>query len=270
MRIFIFSNRDLASNYHLNLILPHLFPYVKGVFLSDAVGKKTTIVAPAPLREMKFWEQHFPNDFLFPALDAQNRELNAKLLTFNELERKFNIPFASCNDVKSPKSIEMFKALAPDIVLSVRFGKIFGDAFIGLPTQGILNLHSGLLPNYRGVLASFRALQHGDKKLTTTLHWIDSATIDTGKIIGFSSVSVQTEKSLLSNILTLYPASIDLTLRTIQQIIEGKKEQIPNILNEGGAYFSFPSTEELEDFINMGWKMTDLQEMKAFYENYYV
>jgi methionyl-tRNA formyltransferase len=190
-------------------------------------------------------------------------------LTFNELERKFNIPFVACNDIKSAKSIAYFQSLELDLVLSVRFGKIFGEQFIALPSQGILNLHSGLLPNYRGVLASFRALQHGDKNLTATLHWIDSATIDTGKIIGFSSVVIQPEKSVLSHILSLYPASLPLTLRTIQQIIEGKKSQIPSLPNEGGAYFSFPSAEEIQDLIQSGWKMTDMQEMKAFYEQYY-
>ena len=40
MKLIIFSNRDLASNFHLNLLLPKIYPYVKGIFLSDAVGKK--------------------------------------------------------------------------------------------------------------------------------------------------------------------------------------------------------------------------------------
>jgi methionyl-tRNA formyltransferase len=269
MRIFIFSNRDIASNYHLNLILPSIHTYVKGIFLSDAVGKKTTISPPQALKEMKFIEQQFPNDFLFPQIDAQGSKKEPKLLTFNELSKKFNIPIQSCNDVKSLESIAFFHTLNIDIILSVRFGKIFGSEFIKIPTQGILNLHSGLLPNYRGVLATFRALQHGDSKLSATLHWIDDATIDTGKIIGFSTIEADKKRSVLWNILQLYPASIPLTIKTLQQVINGEKEQIISLPNEGGAYFSFPHEAEINAFIDSGWTFCNWQDMKEFYEQYF-
>ena len=89
MRLIIFTNRDLASNLFLNHLLPHVSRDVVQIFLSDKVGKKTTITPPKALQELKFLEQTLPNEVLFPLLDSQNRQNTewGKLLTFNELSR---------------------------------------------------------------------------------------------------------------------------------------------------------------------------------------
>ena len=149
MRLIIFTNRDLASNLFLNHLLPHVASNVVQIFLSDKVGKKTTTAPPKALQELKFLEQTLPNDILFPLLDAQNRSYTegGKLLTFNELSRKYNIPIDSLNDVRTEESLSKIAALEPDLVLSVRYGKIFGSAFLKIPKLGTINLHSGKLPN---------------------------------------------------------------------------------------------------------------------------
>ena len=268
MKLIIFSNRDLASNFYLNLLLPHIHTKVKGIFLSDAVGKKTNIEPPYALQEMKFFEQYLPNELLFPAFDAQDRQSEGNLLTFNELSKKFNVPLASCNDVKSSHILEKLNTIAPDLILSIRFGKIFGNDFLKIPKYGVLNLHSGKLPDYRGVLATFRALNNGDFAHFSTLHFIDDATIDTGRIIGFSKIDIQKDKSLLWHILQLYPASIPLTLKTLEQIENGKINEIQTVNNVGGHYFTFPTDADIKDFQSKGWKICDVNEMKAFYDKY--
>lgn len=270
MKLIIFSNRDLASNYFLNLILPHISTYVQGIFLSDAVGKKSIKSIPYPLQELKFFEQILINQYLFPQFDLQNRNLGTKLLTFFELSKKFNLPIMSCNDVQSPESIEYFKNIAPDLVLSVRFGKIFKSEFINIPTQGIINLHSGKLPDYRGVLATFRAMQNADNQIVTTLHFIEDGTIDTGNIIGFSPINVDYNRSLLSNILALYPASVPLVVETIEKIAMGKKNDLLVIPNIGGNYFSFPDEADFNQFVSKGLKVTDVNDINNFLQQYLI
>jgi methionyl-tRNA formyltransferase len=68
----------------------------------------------------------------------------------------------------------------------------------------VINLHSGLLPNYRGVMATFWTLLNGDKQLVTSLHFIDDSTIDTGGIIANSTLLVQQDESYLWHVLSLY------------------------------------------------------------------
>jgi methionyl-tRNA formyltransferase len=269
MRILIFTNRDLASNYHLNLILPHIRAYVIEIFVSDKVGKPTTTLPPLELRQLKFFEQKLLNEILFPQLDAQNRDLQATyLLTFNELSRKYQIPISSLNEVRSAATLEKLRQLKPNLILSVRYGKIFKDDFIKIPTHGVLNLHSGKLPNYRGVLASFRALANDDKVLKTTLHYISDGNIDNGAIIGFSNLTVEPNKSLLWHILNLYPRSIDLTVSTIRKIAQGETIQTTQQDNQKAQYFTFPTHAEVIDFIGQGWQLYDLDEYSTFIKQY--
>lgn len=270
MRLIIFTNRDLASNLFLNHLLPHVASNVIQIFLSDKVGKKTTTAPPKALQELKFLEQTLPNDILFPLLDAQNRDFTdgtsrlfregGKLWTFNELSQKYNIPIDSLNDVRSEESLSKIAALEPDLVLSVRYGKIFGSAFLKIPKLGTINLHSGKLPQYRGVLPTFRALMNGDKTLFPTLHFIEDGTIDTGGIIGFSEVAVEQDKSLLWHILQLYPQSISLVVSTIQQIAKGEKPLADVQDATDAAYFTFPTEEEIALFLEKYEKTADFAE----------
>ena len=270
MRLIIFTNRDLASNYNLNLLLPHLSKYVVHIFISDKVGGKIT-TPPKALRDLKFFEQELPNDLLFPQMDSNaSRELTEdKLLTFNELGIKYHVPVASLNDVRSAESLAMIADLKPDLVLSVRYGKIFGSEFLKIPILGTINLHSGKLPNYRGVLAIFRALANGDDTLHGTLHYIEDGTIDTGGIIGFSNLKVDKTQSLLSHILNIYPASTDLVVSTIEQIAKGEHPQRLAQTTAEAAYFSFPNPTEVADFEAKGWSFVDVAAYATFIRRYF-
>jgi methionyl-tRNA formyltransferase len=285
MRLLIFTNRDLASNYFLNLILPRISPFVVQVFLSDKVGKPTPTEPPLALQTLKFFEQTLPNEILFPELEKQNRllsfakgspvgskkegiETSDKLLTFNELSRLYDVPIVSLNDVRSDESLAAIAALNPDLVLSVRYGKIFGKAFLAIPRHGVINLHSGRLPQYRGVLAAFRAMQKGDTHLNGTLHYIEDGTIDTGGIIGFSETTVEYDTSLLSNILNLYTHSVNIVCSTIEKIAAHKPIERHNQATENAAYYSFPSHEELVLFEQRGGRFIDFKAYQEFISRY--
>jgi methionyl-tRNA formyltransferase len=268
MNLLIFTNRDLASNYNLNVLLPHIHPYVKYIFVSDKVGGANAS-PPYPLQELKFYEQTLINDILFPQLEQNTSRMGSdKYLTFNELSLKYAIPIQSLNEVKSAETLDFIRQLQPDLILSVRYGKIFGNEFVRIPKQGIINLHSGLLPQYRGVLASFRAMLNNDATLSCTLHYIDDKTIDTGGIIGYSTIKTDYTQSLLSNILRLYPAATDLIVATIKTIIEGGKPAILPQTEAQAAYFTFPTEAEIDFYIENKGRLMNVHEYAAFIKKY--
>lgn len=267
MRLLIFTNRDLASNINLNLILPHIHPYVTHIFLSDKVGGKTTN-PPKELKELKFFEQTLINDILFPQLENQDRDVHGKYLTFNELGKEYDISIQSLNEVKSLETLDFIRSLKPDLILSVRYGKIFGNDFLKIPTHGVINLHSGKLPNYRGVLAVFRALMNGDNEINATLHYIDDKTIDTGGIIGFSTLKVDKTQSLFWHIMNLYPVSTALIVENIAKILRGGKMEIHSQNSDDAQYFTFPTHEEIGEFKALGWSFMEVGEYEAIVKRY--
>lgn len=62
--------------------------------------------------------------------------------------------------------------------LSWRLPRLVLDA----PRLGILNVHTSLLPRYRGPMPVQWALRNGDPDIGVTVHWMDEA-IDTGSIV---------------------------------------------------------------------------------------
>ena len=218
MRITLLTNRDLASNFALNLLLPQLSSnHELHVFCSDRVGSKPA--APG-LATASFYEQTLPLELLFPLIDAQPK--HGELLTFQGLNTFLLAPIASLNQPNSTEGLGTLAATEPDLMISIRYGCILEARRYRYPTKGVLNLHSGRLPEYRGVMATFRAMLAGDEKLCSTLHWIDDATIDTGRIIGIQSHDRDPTQCYLANTIGLYPAGCAAILEVVDTINAGQ------------------------------------------------
>jgi len=84
--------------------------------------------------------------------------------------------------INHPRVLELANELKPDLIC------VFGTSLIRGPLLsagrlGMVNLHGGLSPEYRGADCSFWALYNGEpEKLGCTLHYIDAG-IDTGGLI---------------------------------------------------------------------------------------
>ena len=197
MRITFLVNRDLASNVALNLLLPKLVEkHQLTAFYSDQVGTQPD---DPSLAMLFFFEHTLLDQLLFPLID--DLSLRGKRLTFDALSTFLTEPMQRLNAPNSPSGIASLKSTNPDLIVSIRYGHILKQSAIDIPHLGVLNLHSGKLPQYRGVMATFRALLAGDAALFSTLHWIDDETIDTGRIISIQGIPTDQDGCYLSNTL---------------------------------------------------------------------
>ncbi len=252
MRIVFFVNYDIESSMALNLLWPHFKQHFAGIFYSQKVGSDKPRPASL-LDDLAFVEQ-----VVFPSLIFQNAErspANGFFLGFYEMARYFEGPFARIDNVNEPATLEKLRALKPDLFVSIRFGKIFGEEALAIPRLGVLNLHSGLLPQYRGVLATFRAMMNGDEEHGCTLHWIDSPKIDKGEILATAKRKVHPKQTLLRQISALYPLGVRLLIEAIQKLMKGEKLVGQPQDPAAGAYYSFPSDAEVLEFLSRGWRI---------------
>jgi methionyl-tRNA formyltransferase len=70
----------------------------------------------------------------------------------------------------------------PDLLVIYGFNWILPPAVFGLPRFGAINIHTSLLPRYRGPAPVLWAIRHGDPDIGVTVHRIDEG-IDTGPIL---------------------------------------------------------------------------------------
>ncbi|PCJ23447.1 MAG: formyl transferase [SAR86 cluster bacterium] len=256
MKITILTNKDLASCVALNYLVPALLEHELTVFLSSRVGKSSKL-SPG-LKELKFYEQELFNDIVFPLIDNQASN-DSELLTFNGVAALIGKPVNVLNAINTHE-FDQFQQSQPDLVLSIRYGVILKEAAIAVPALGVINLHSGLLPNYKGVMATFRAMLNGDKEIGTTLHFIDDEGIDTGGIIGTTAMQLNSDKSYLWHVLELYRSGCELMLDSVRSIANSGRVEC-NKQGEEGNYYSFPSATELAEFNEIGAKLVDTDEI---------
>jgi len=264
VRITLLINRDLASNVALNLLLPQLVErHQLTAFYSDRVGTQPD---DPSLAMLFFFEHTLLDQLLFPPIDDLSHRGNR--LTFRALSTFLTAPMQRLNDPNSPSGIALLKSANPDLIVSIRYGRILKQSAIDIPHLGVLNLHSGKLPQYRGVMATFRALLAGDAKLFSTLHWIDDETIDTGRIISIQGVPTDPDGRYLSNTLNLYPSGCRALLGAINTL---DTQESPEAVAPGnpGHYFTFPDRDALARFHRAGHRLVDPALLAPILSSYY-
>ena len=109
--------------------------------------------------------------------------------------------------------IEEIKNIKPDFIFVAAYGKILNKDVLDLPKFGSINVHSSLLPKYRGAAPINWSIINGDKTTGVTIMKMDEG-MDTGDIIlseelnigEFDNVETLTEKLAIvgSNLIEIF------------------------------------------------------------------
>jgi methionyl-tRNA formyltransferase len=192
---------------------------------------------------------------------------NPQLLSFEGLGEKIGKPILVLNAINDGQDLEALTRSEPDLIVTLRYGVILKSRVIAIPRYGVINLHSGLLPAYKGVMATFRALQAGEVIIGTTLHYIADASIDTGPVIGTTAMDVIPGKSYLWHVLNLYPEGCKLIAATVEVILN--KGGVDSVSQDpGGRYYSFPTDDDLDLFEQAGNHLFEVDEILEFASQY--
>jgi hypothetical protein len=106
--------------------------------------------------------------------------------SIGELGDEHGFPVIETPNVNSSETVRVLRALSPDIGLSIGNRVMVPEVF-SIPTMGVLNLHHGRIPAYRGGPPAFWELYEGQKELGVSVHRIDSR-IDHGELLGEATV----------------------------------------------------------------------------------
>ena len=74
----------------------------------------------------------------------------------------YNIPVYQPETLRDGSALETLRALAPDLIVVAAYGRILPDEMLVLPSKGCINVHSSLLPKYRGSAPINWAILNGD------------------------------------------------------------------------------------------------------------
>ena len=107
-------------------------------------------------------------------------------------------------------------------------------------------MHSGKLPEYAGIMATFHAMCNDEKKLAMTLHYIQDHRIDSGDIIDI--IYIDNQHSFFMNLILLYKKAAVMLLNYIKKILSGENiKSYPQDLSKR-SYYTIPSEQEFSIF----------------------
>ncbi len=143
--------------------------------------------------------------------------------------------------------IAQIKNLAPDLIISAYYRKIFPESLIGIPRLGCVNIHPGLLPYYRGPIPTFWAMIRGEKFCGVTLHFIDK-NVDTGPIIDQCKLAIKDSDTGFSLNDRAMKFGHQLFVKNIANILNNKTKAIKQPANIGSYFGKFYNELRLIDW----------------------
>lgn len=252
MRIVIITQDEpfyLAKNLsYLIKILPKHSEIV-GCVVSDVspFGKKESFLKKVK-KSFDVFGLYFFCYYSFKYLVSKfNSKTNvSKLLNSN------NIPIITLeNPINNINSVNKIKLFKPDLLVSILGNQIFKEPILNLAPKGCINLHTALLPKYRGLMPTFWVLKNNEKKTGVSVFFVDEG-IDSGPIIVQKEVEIgnRTQEELILHTKKLGMEAVAKSIDLIQ------KEQVQLIENDISqkTYFSFPTRQDVLEFKRNGKK----------------
>lgn len=160
--------------------------------------------------------------------------------------KSHNIPIIVLNkNINHRESVEKIQEYKPELLISILGNQIFKKQIINLAPKGCINLHTALLPKYRGLMPTFWVLKNNEKYTGVSVFYVDEG-IDSGPIIVQEKVEI---KDRNQEELIIYTKKIGMeSISKAVDLIE--KNEVNLIENDSSqkTYFSFPTKKDVKVF----------------------
>lgn len=112
----------------------------------------------------------------------KGRELKLTPSPVKVLAEKMRLPVLQPLKARDEAFAKQLAALQPDLIVVVAYGQILPQRLLDLPRHGCVNVHTSLLPKYRGAAPIQWAIAEGEPETGVTIMKMDAG-LDTGPVL---------------------------------------------------------------------------------------
>ena len=134
---------------------------------------------------------------------------------------RLGLPLQQPLKIREPAAIDALRATQPDVIIVVAYGQILPKSVLEIPRLGCINVHTSLLPRWRGAAPIQYAILHGDHETGVTTMYVDEH-MDTGDIILQRAQLIHADDTSATLHDRLAKLGADLLVETVGLIVEGK------------------------------------------------
>ena len=153
-----------------------------------------------------------------------------------------DIPVYQPEKLRDGTALAILKELAPELIVVAAYGRILPDDILALPPKGCINVHSSLLPKYRGAAPINWAILNGEKETGVTIMHM-AAELDAGDIILQTATPIHPEEDAETLYGRLAELGGPLLLEAVARIEAGTAGRTPQDPN--GVSFAPMLSKEL-------------------------
>ena len=136
------------------------------------------------------------------------------------------VPVRQPQKMKDPAFLADLTHLNPDLIVVVAFGRILPPSILQTPSQGCINVHASLLPQYRGAAPIAWAIIHGKKQTGITTIQMDEG-LDSGAILLQETTEIIPSDTAGTLGIRLSEIGARVLLKTVDGIVTGTLKPIP-------------------------------------------
>ena len=155
-----------------------------------------------------------------------NRGMKLAFSPVKEVALAHNIPVFQPENFREDADVEQLRALQPDVVAVVAYGRILPQRVLDIPPKGCINIHASVLPEYRGSAPYQWAVLDGKKETGVTAMYL-CREMDAGDMIDVAKTPIgenETAGELLDRLAVL---GADLLSNTLKKIEDGTVTATP-------------------------------------------
>jgi methionyl-tRNA formyltransferase len=169
------------------------------------------------------------------------------------LARQEGFEIFQTRSVNEPNFVGQVRSLRPDVIVSVAAPEIFQGELLESARIGCVNVHSGRLPTYRGMMPTFWQMKSGEPHVTVTVHEM-AAQLDAGAVLGTVECEVRPDDTLDRVITETKEAGARLLIRVLRRLAAGNVQPVPLDMAAAG-YYSFPTRSDVAELRSRGHRL---------------
>ncbi len=165
--------------------------------------------------------------------------------------QSFDIPYLLVKDPNCEETLAQLSALQPDLIVNARTRSIFKPELLKLAPLGAINIHHGILPDFRGTFCDLQALGQGLSP-GFSIHKMTEK-IDQGEIL-YTEEASSNHNSYLAYIQESSQREAMALRRLIEDV--ARTGTLPpgrqNLKTDETRFYRTPSLKQIQDFKKKG------------------
>jgi methionyl-tRNA formyltransferase len=156
----------------------------------------------------------------------KNRGMKLQAPPVKEYAITQNIPVFQPLKMRDGEALDILKELSPELIVVAAYGKILPVDILELPPKGCINIHSSLLPKYRGSAPINWAILNGEDETGVSIQYMAEG-VDTGDVIDFAVTPISQDENAQQLYDRLAQMGADLICPVVAAIEQGTATAAP-------------------------------------------